>query len=139
MHIAFAANRRSVAKELCRCANGCLEIRFCLLLAFKFRLCIESDSYQHSSSPRSKIFRGEIFARDFAQIIVHILRCYVPHLATIGDILEQMLTRQILAFRNNFCDSPVGHVHLVLAAALPSKTKTQLRTLHPHMAILYRG
>src|SRR6266567_817130 len=138
MHVTFATNSRCVAEKLCHSANGCLHIRLRLFLGFERALRIECNRRQDRSRPRPEIFCGEILVRDFAQIIVHVLRCYVPRFAVIADVLEQILTWQILALRNNSRGSPIRHVHFVLPPALSAKTKTQVWSRHGHTPILWQ-
>src|SRR5437773_10670882 len=139
MHVTFATNSRCVAEKLCHSANGCLHILLRLFLGFERALRIECNRRQERSRPRPEIFCREVFVRNLAQIIVHVLRCYVPRFAVIADVLEQILTWQILALRNNSRGSPIRHVHFVLQPALSAKTKTQVWSSDRYMPILYCG
>ena len=60
MHVAFAANSRSVSEKFCHGANGCFHICFRLFLRFKLALGVERDRRQNRSGPRPEIFCGEI-------------------------------------------------------------------------------
>src|SRR5438477_12721527 len=53
------------------------------------------------------------------------------------DVLKQVLTGQVLELGNNIRDAPVGHIDLMLASALTSKTKTHFRTFDPNMSIFH--
>jgi len=88
MDVTFAANRRCVAKKLGYRANSCFNIRLSLFLRFERFLRVESQRRKQRSRSCPEVFCTEIFARDLAQIIVHILRCYVSHFALVTDVPE---------------------------------------------------
>ena len=124
MHVAFTTDCWRIAKKLCHCANGHFDIRLCLFVSFELSLHVESQRCQQRSRPCAEVFCRKIRARYFAQIIIYILGCHVPDLAILLHILKQILSRHILALRNDFRDSAIRHVHLVLAATFSTEPKT---------------
>ncbi len=137
MNITFPANRRSIAENFCDRADGVFDVPFRLLLRFKSADRIERDAAKHRSRPGAKVFGGEIFARNLAQIIVHILRSEVAHFALLIDILEKILPGQVLQLQDGLRDALIGRLHVVHASALAAKTKTQFRAFHVNMSILH--
>ena len=55
----------------------------------------------------------------------------VSNLIIATKVLEQLLSWQILTVCDNFSESPVSHVHLVLAPALATEPKAQACASHP--------
>ena len=74
MNVAFAANRRRVAKKFRDRANGRFDVRLCLFLCFELFLFAERNCGQYRATPGPEIFCGKIFTGDLAQILVHVLR-----------------------------------------------------------------
>src|SRR3977135_3635816 len=121
MHVTFAANGGWGAAKLCHRVNSSPQIGTRLFLRFERPLRTQCDRCQERSRPCPEIFCRKIFVRNLAQIIVHVLRCYVPHFAVIAHVLEQVLTWQILALRDNFRDSPIRYIYFMLPPALSAK------------------
>ena len=137
MHITLPADRWGIAENLRHRADRVFDVRFGLLLCFKSADNVECNPAQHGSRPGPKVFRGEIFTRNFAQIIVHILRGDVTYFAVFIEILKKILPGQVLQLRNCFRDALIGHPHFVHASALAAKTKMHFRSCHIDMSILH--
>ena len=106
--------------------------------AFCFQMrptSFKRDRRHHRSRPGAEIFRGEIFAADFAQVIVHVLRGDVARFALVIHVLKDScpgrsaVCGSLLPARGS---STSSFVH---DAALAAKTETDLRAFHVDMPV----
>src|SRR2546425_9795936 len=137
MNVAFPANRWRVAENLGHGADRGFDVRLSLLSVLECFLRIEGDRGQNRSRPGPKIFGAEIFAGNFAEVLIDVLRSDVADFAAIIEILKQILAGQILQLGNDFRDAPVGHIDFMLASALAAKTETQFRAFDLDMSIFH--
>ena len=91
MHIAFPANGRRVAEDFCD-RSDCSRIFAFACFFVSNRPALSAIAASTVARPSPKIFRREIFSRDFAEIIVHILEGQRGVLAGIVQVLENLLT-----------------------------------------------
>ena len=73
MNVTLPANGWGVAENLRDRADRLLQIGFGLFLCFKCAGRAERDRREYCPCPGAKIFGGEIFACNLAQILVYIL------------------------------------------------------------------
>ena len=83
--------------------------------------------------PRRKVLRGEIAAADGAQVGIDVGRAHPSLAATVVDVPEQLLSRQLLAALHDPAQAPVPDAQGVLLAALPAKAEAQLFPGHRHV------
>ena len=137
MNVAFSANRRRVAENLGHSADRRIDVRLRLLLCLEFLLRIQGDRAQDCSRPCPEIFGAEIFAGNFAEVLIDVLRSDVAYFPGIIEILKQILAGQILQLGNNSRDAPVGHIDFMFMPALAAKTETQFRAFDLDMSIFH--
>src|SRR5581483_6190527 len=89
--------------------------------------------------PRSKIFGGELFARDAMQVVVHVGGVDAVARARIVDVLKQLVARQLLASPDDARQPPVGDVDGAALVRLPAKLEMERGAVDVDVAIAQRG
>ncbi len=89
--------------------------------------------------PRAIVLRGEIAAADGPQVGIHVGRAQPSLAATVVDVAEQLLSRQLLAAFHDPAQAPVADAEGVLFPALSAKAEPQLFPGHRHVPPAQRG
>src|ERR1051326_8263831 len=97
------------------------------------------DGGMDSTVPSAEIFGGNIFARDFAQIVVDHGGIHGHDIARLVDVFEQLVTRQIAAAGDDSGQAAVGHLKLVDLSALAAKAEANLATVHLDVLAAHGG
>jgi hypothetical protein len=133
VHVALAGDRGRVA-EL---ARGTLDRPRDVALGLPRRLeggdLLQRERGQHRARPRAEVLRGELLARDLLQVGVDVGGVDRLSHAVLGDVLEQLVARQLLAAANDACQPLIANADLVLLAALAREAKPQLRAVDVHV------
>jgi hypothetical protein len=97
MDVAFAADGRRVTEPCRDLFDRGAQVALGLGGAVKTLQFAERRGRQNRSRPGAEVFRGDVLAGDFSELIVHVSRCDVPAISFFVDILNEFLARKLLA------------------------------------------
>src|SRR5689334_192581 len=123
MHIILPAGGRPVPQLRRDCLDSEDDVLFGRRLRFTGTDFFQRQSSLAGSDPRAKIFRGEIIARNLAQIIVHILGMNPADLPFIIDIMKQLFAWNALAFVNDLGQFAISQLNVVFESALSTEVE----------------
>src|SRR5262249_14647384 len=109
MDVALAADRRSVPEAGGYSRKRRAQISFRLSRAAEGLLLLEHQTCQQGAGPGSKILGRNVLAGDFPEIGVYVGRGDVLQIAFFIDILQQLLSGQVLTALDDLGDSAVSH------------------------------
>jgi len=121
MDIAFAADGRCISEMLCCCLNDLHDIFLSLGLGIKSSHFLQRFGYSDRTTPGTEIFGGEALIRDLMQVFVYVVRLNFAQLPVFVDVLEELVSRQILAALDDFGKLTVPDIDDVLFAPLATK------------------
>ncbi len=89
--------------------------------------------------PGPEVLRGEILAGDLVEVRVHVLRADRPGDAVVVEVLEEVLSGELLQPRDHPREPPVAKVDLVVLPALSTEPEDQAGSLDVHVLRAQRG
>ncbi len=78
-------------------------------------------------------------AGDFADVPVDVVGIDATHVASLVDVLKQLVTRQVLAFSDDSRQPAVGEFHGVILPALAAELEVEFGAFNAHVAIAHCG
>src|SRR5208283_2710412 len=139
MNITFAADGGRIAEPLGNFLDSRLYVAPGLRSAIENRAFAERGRSHDRPRPGAKILGRNIGSRNLAQIIVDVARVDGVRLAILVLVLQQFLSRQLLAGSNDPGDAAIFQRQRPFLAALAAKLETYLRPFHPGVAIAQGG
>src|SRR5437762_10989473 len=135
MDIAAPANRRGVAKMLSHLLDSAQDGLFALRLGLENLELLQGFGGEFCPGPCSEILGGDFLAGDLAQIVIHLGRADGVPIATIIEVLEQLISGQISAILDNTRETPVIDVRLVMLAVFSAKADVYSAALDRDMSV----
>src|ERR1700733_6157916 len=109
MNVAFATDRRCVAKPRRYLFDCGAKVTFRLSGTVEALQFVESHCRQNCTGPGAKILRGDIRSGNFFKVVVHIGRGNVLAVTLLINVLQKLLTGQLLTSPYDLSYSPVLH------------------------------
>ena len=85
---------------------------------------------EDGADPRTKVLGGEVPTRHVAQVIVHVRRVDVLHLAIVVEILKELAAGKLLAAPDDASEPGIAEFDIVILAGLPLETESDRRARH---------
>ena len=138
MNVAFAADRGSVSQLSRDALDDRSEAALGWRRAGGIRELPQFGCGQNGSRPGAKILGADVSPRRLPEIAVHVGRADAADVSARIEILEQRLTRQLLASFDDFRQSRGIQIEIAGHAAFGAKMKMDRLSPHVRMPILHR-
>jgi hypothetical protein len=135
MDIALPANRNGIAKPTRHRLQGCFEILLPFFRRGKRGIAKRLGS-EHGAGPCAEVFCSEVFARDFANVLVHISGFHTSEFSRIVEILKEFISGQVSQLFHNLGESLVLEVDCMLHPALTAEKEMHFRTSNIDVPVL---
>src|SRR5207248_10508528 len=108
-----------------------------LPLAFRLEIAEAPQGFRRQlrPGPGAEIFRGDVLARDLAQVGVNLFRPDGVLVALLVEVLKQLVTRQVAAAFDDARQPAVVDLGLVAIAALAAEAEVDVATLDPDVPV----
>src|SRR6202171_566319 len=127
--VVFAADRARIAEPVRDRVDGAKHVALRLPPGLRRPDRAKLLGGEHGAGPGAEIFRGDVAASGLAQVGIHVVRGDRLALASGVQVLEQLLSRKVLALLHDAREPPVGDRHLVADAALATEREAQPRAV----------
>src|SRR5262249_39927686 len=126
VYVTFSADRWGIPEPCGDVINSLSDVLLGSSLGIELLELKQGKGGKHGPVPGAEIFRGNIFVADVPQVGIDIRRCDVACLASIVEVLEELLPRQVLAGANDFSEAPIADTQTPILAALTLEVEAQL-------------
>ena len=130
MHVVLPAHRPRVAESLRHLIDRADDIRVSLFLGGESADLAQRVRRQHGASEGPKVLGRHLPPRDLAEILIDVAGVDALATSIIVEVLEQLLSGQLLTVLNDPSDATVGDRNRVRHAALAAELEAKLGARH---------